>query len=148
MGSMGENDGGVWFLADERCKQDTLDWWELLKGLIESVKISRHGVPCTCGRTLSVFDACELLAQKFETDLGLSSVEVTLSTGDAGSYRSLIGSDDEAEARIAFNTTFSFISTAAESELPVTVSVKGGRYAGAASDLAKSLGAVQVRVYP
>ena len=151
VGGMGENDGGVWFVSSKGDYWDTLDHWQLIRDVVHKVRQNRHGIPfglLTSGRTQTPEPdyASAELATKLRYEIGLSSAEVTLGTGDPVSYGQLSGLKGE-EANRAFGEVCNFIVLAAESGFPVRVAVAGGVHAGPGQSLAKACGAVDVTVY-
>ena len=88
-------------------------------------------------------------ATLLESELGLSRAEVTLLSGDPLSYMQLVDSNaDIVSIQKAFNDTCNFIATAADSGIPISVSVASGKFAASGSALAKALGASNVITYP
>mmetsp|Transcript_3651 Transcript_3651/g.4486 ORF Transcript_3651/g.4486 Transcript_3651/m.4486 type:complete len:341 (+) Transcript_3651:191-1213(+) len=153
VGGMGENDGGVWFVVDgsssngdeyEYC--DTLDYWEHIRDVISSIKQNRHGIPFGIYTSGLVKD--QDIANDLKGSIGISSLQVTLGSGDPISYGQVVGLDGKgSQVNSAFGDVCNFIVSGAESGFPVTVSVAGGKHAGPGSELAKALGAVDVVVY-
>lgn len=143
VGGMGENDGGVWISAISTL--DTLDYWDDIKDIVQQVKEKRHGVPFGVHTSGIVKDVN--VATKLKTDLGLSSIQVSLLSSDPQSYASIRGIQDMSKAQQEFGQVCNFIATAAESGFPVTAAVAGGKHARGGGELAKSLGAVDTIVY-
>lgn len=151
VGGMGENDGGVWFVADcnsSTCSgdgcDDTLDYWEHIRDVISSIKQNRHGIPFGIYTSGIIKD--KDIANDLKGNLGISSVQVTLGSGDPVSYGQVVGIEGSS-ANSAFGEVCNFIVSSAESGFPVTAAVAGGKHTGPGSELAKALGAVNVVVY-
>jgi len=148
VGSMGENDGGVWFLGDGDC-MDTLDHWDIIQDIISSVKESRHGIPFgiySSGRAISNLESEK--ASILESELGLSHVEVTLGAGEPSLYMELVASNDLPSTQKEFNRTCNFIATAAEAGIPISVGVASGKFTASGTALGKALGASNINMYP
>ncbi len=121
--------------------------------VISSIKQNRHGIPFgiyTSGiqknnndnnDTASAVD----IATDLKGTIGISSIQVTLGSGDPTSYGQVVGLEGNFNA--AFGNVCNFIVCSAESGFPVTAAVAGGKHAGPGSELAKALGAVDVVVY-
>jgi hypothetical protein len=169
VGSMGENDGGVWFVAKGR-KYDALDHWDIIQGnfisidilflshfllltvhedITRGVKDNRHGIPFgiyTCGRSISGDESEKALL--LESDLGLSGIDVTLGAGEPSLYMTLIGcnSSDSETVQREFSRTCNFIAAVAESGIPLSASVASGKDASSGVALGRALGASDVIV--
>lgn len=87
------------------------------------------------------------VATMLKSDLGLSSIQVSLLSSDPQSYASIRGIQDMTKAQQDFGQVCSFIATAAESGFPVVAALAGGKHARGGAELAKSLGAVDTIVY-
>ncbi len=147
VGGMGENDGGVWFVNndDDENNLDTLDYWEEIRNVIQTVKANRHGIPFGV-YTSGIIKNKDIISNLKES-VGISSVQVTLGSGDPTSYSQVVGGRTDMSSNEAFGEVCNFIVQSAESGFPVTVAVAGGKHAGPGSELAKALGAVEVVIY-
>jgi len=85
-------------------------------------------------------------ASKLSTDLKINTMEVTLGAGDPKSYGKLANLNEKS-ATDTFGKVCNFIITSVESGFPTKVGIAGGTSAGAASDLARALGAIEVSKY-
>jgi len=131
VGGMGENDPGVWFAPlDQDLLVSSLD---LLRDSMEACRQQRHGVPFSVYTTGVNVDAAAVAALKWD------SVQVSLWAASPADYQASTGRDD-------FGAVCGFIAEASDLGVPVEVGVLK-QYAGAARDLATSLGARQVHVY-
>lgn len=116
--------------------------------IIQEVKQSRHGIPFgvyTSGQSQNPDIATQL-----RTEIGLSSIQVSLLSNTPGNYAAIyskhaVGATINAQRD--FGQVCNFIVTAAESGFPVVAAVAGGRHATGGTELAKALGAVDVAVY-
>jgi hypothetical protein len=141
VGGMGEEDPGVWFAAchgngNGNGKGDALDYAELVQEGIFITKQERHGVPFGLYTSGLVTPSIPL------SELGLSTLQVSLYCGSPPDYAKVTGRDAK-----AFGQLCGFIVDAVEQGVTVEVGVLEA-YAGSARDLALSLGAQQVHVYP
>lgn len=143
VGGMGENDDGVWISAISTV--DTLDYWEVIADIVKEVKEQRHGVPFGV-YTSGILKDPEI-ATRLKSDIGLSSVEVSLLSDNPEGYASIRGIKDMTKAQEDFGKVCNFIVTAAESGFPVVAALAGGKNARGGAELAKSLGAVDTVVY-
>jgi len=159
VGSMGEADGGVWFTSYPYFDSsplpviEPLTKWELIRDTIAVVKKHRrHGIPFGV-YTSGLVDLS--LASKLKDGIGLKRCIVSLGVSNPSSFeeKMFIGkkADDNREDEDPskqFQSVCSFIALAAESGFPIEVAVFEGKESAAASDLAKSLGAVHVHTFP
>ena len=137
VGGMGENDEGVWFACND---VDPLLHFSLIQQAISTVKQSRHGVPFG-----AFTSGVNLPADLFLSDIGLSTVQVSLLASNPTEYAQATGLSST-EAMKAFGQACGFCVTVAEAGFPLQVSVLQP-YASSARDLATSLGAIHVDVY-
>ena len=117
------------------------------KGVIQKVKENRHGIPFgvyTSGLLQNPQNDVTVLISSL-TDIGISSLQVTLGGHNPDSYRALSGQD--VDANQAFGNVCNFIVLAAESGFPVTVAVQGGKFSNQTVELAKALGAIDTVIY-
>jgi hypothetical protein len=142
VGGMGENDGGVWFVSNDHCVE-TLDYWEQIRDVIVATKEKRHGIPFGVYSSGIMKDRITDLKQK----IGISSIQVTLGSGDPNSYGEVVQSRNGLSSAAAFGQVCQFIAESSESGFPVTAAVAGGKHAAPGSELAKALGAIDVVVY-
>jgi len=147
VGGMGENDGGVWFVADTLDDFDTLDYWEQIRDVIRNVKENRHGIPFGL-YTSGIIDNKEL-ASDFKGSIGISSIQVTLGAADPKSYGDIISINHENKSlsNAMFGEVCNFIVLSSESGFPVTAALAGGKHAAPGNELAKALGAIDTVVY-
>jgi hypothetical protein len=138
VGGMGEEDPGVWFAAacPGNDNEDALEYAELVQEGIFMTKQERHGVPFGLYTNGLVTPSIPL------SELGLSTLQVSLYCGSPAEYAQATGRDAK-----AFGQLCGFIVDAVEQGVTVEVGVLES-YAGSARDLALSLGAQQVHVYP
>lgn len=144
VGGMGENDGGVWMVSGGT--GDTLDYWEVIREIIKEVKENRHGIPFGL-YTSGLSSAPESIYSELKTEIGLSSIQVSLLSHAPDKYASLRKMQDISQAQKDFGQVCNFVVNAAESGFPVVAAVAGGEHAKGASELAKALGAVDIVVY-
>ena len=138
VGGMGESDPGVSFCTVSTCSTDALDFAQLVAESIALVKQERHGVP------FSLYTS-GILSHDLTvplSELGLESLQVSLFAGSPRDYQKATGRD-----AAAFGQVCGFIADATEQGVAVEVGVLS-TYASGARDLALSLGARQVHVYP
>ena len=149
VGGMGENDGGVWFVNnddnDDEEDKDTLDYWQEIRQIIQTVKTSRHGI--NFGIYSSGIVQNKEIISNLKEYVGISSIQVTLGSGDPQSYSQVVGRRKDMDSNAAFGRVCNFIVESAESGFPVIAAVAGGKHAGPGSELAKALGAIDVVVY-
>lgn len=136
VGGMGEEDPGVWFAACHGDGDDALDYAELVQEGIFNTKQERHGVQFGLYTNGLVTPSIPL------SELGLSTLQVSLYCGSPPEYAKATGRDAK-----AFGQLCGFIVDAVEQGVTVEVGVLEAS-AGSARDLALSLGAQQVHVYP
>lgn len=110
------------------------------------MKQNRHGIPFGA-YTSGILTENTEIATQLKTEIGLSTIQVSLLSYSPASYGSIRGIQDPSTAQKDFGQVCNFIATAAESGFPVIAAVAGGKHAGGASELAKALGAVDVVVY-
>jgi hypothetical protein len=135
VGGMGEEDPGVWFAACHG-HGDALDYAELVQEGVFMTKQERHGVQFGLYTNGLVTPSIPL------SELGLSTLQVSLCCGSPPEYAKATGRDAK-----AFGQLCGFIVDAVEQGVTVEVGVLEP-YAGSARDLALSLGAQQVHVFP
>ena len=115
---------------------DALDYAELVQEGIFYTKQERHGVEFGLYTNGLVTPSIPL------SELGLSTLQVSLYCGSPPEYAKATGRDAK-----AFGQLCGFIAEAVEQGVTVELGVLEP-YAGSAHDLALSLGAQQVHVYP
>lgn len=79
--------------------------------------------------------------------IGISSIQVTLGSGDPKSYSQVVRNRNGMDSNVAFGEVCGFIVQSAESGFPVIAAVAGGKHSLAGKELAKALGAVDAVVY-
>ena len=138
VGGMGEEDPGVWIgTTTTDTGGDVLEQAELLGAALEQCKMERHGVP------FHILTSGTVLAPSIPlSELGLSTVQVSLFAASPPDYAKATGQDAS-----LFQQVCGFIAVAAEEGIAVEAAVLSD-HAGPARDLALSLGAQQVHVYP
>ena len=142
VGGMGEQDPGVWFApaTDDTLETDLLassQSLELLGDAMERCRAERHGVPFSVHTAgVNVSDVHAVAQLKWH------SVHVSLWAATPQDYERATGGG----RRPDFGAVCGFIAEAVELGVPVEVAVLR-EHAGAARDLARSLGARQVHVY-
>jgi hypothetical protein len=151
---MGENDEGVWFMPYPKSVMTPVEpllQWELIRDTIALIKARRHGIPFGV-YTSGILPDSEMMnvATELKSKVGLKHCIVTLGCSNPPAYGKYIyhpscGVDSPQRA---FQSVCSFIAVAAESGFPIEAAVLEGSDAGAASELAKSLGAVEVHTFP
>lgn len=114
--------------------------------IIREVKGNRHGIPFGL-YTSGITNAPDTISSELKTEIGLSSIQVSLLSYTPDKYASLRQNQDKSQAQREFGQVCNFIVNAAESGFPVVAAVAGGEHAKGASELAKALGAVDVVVY-
>lgn len=141
VGGMGESDPGVWFAAASgTALGDALESAELIQQSVELVKEERHGVPFGIYTTGLVTSTVPL------TDLDVDCIQVSLFAATPKEYELATGLSKN-DASKAFGTVCGFLVDAVEQGISVEVGVKQ-EFATTARDLALSLGARYVHVYP
>ena len=113
--------------------------------IISETKEKRHGVPFGI-YTSGIMKNKEIITSLKES-VGISSIQVTLGSGDPQSYSQVVGCRGDIDKNTAFGQVCEFIVQTSESGFPVTAAVASGKHAGAGGELAKALGAVDVVVY-
>ena len=113
--------------------------------IISQTKEKRHGVPFGI-YTSGIIKNKEIITNLKES-IGISSIQVTLGSGDPQSYSQVVGCRNGIDKNRAFGQVCEFIVQSSESGFPVTVAVAGGKHAGSGGELAKALGAIDVVVY-
>ena len=137
---------------------DPLEYADLVAECIELVQTERHGVPFglyTTGILKSSSPSVPL------TELGLDCLHVSLFAGTPKDYVEAVqrhcgnngcsSSSSSSSSNVSendFGTVCALIAHAAEQGVPVEVGLAADYATGAARDLALSLGAQQVHVYP
>jgi len=139
VGGMGEQDPGVWFApATDTLETDLLaspQSLELLGEAMERCRAERHGVPFSVHTAgVNVLDVHAVAQLKW------NAVHVSLWAATPKDYARATG------GRQDFGAVCGFIAEAVELGVPVEVAVLR-EHAGAARDLARSLGARQVHVH-
>jgi hypothetical protein len=114
--------------------------------ITREVKGNRHGIPFGL-YTSGITNAPDTISSELKTEIGLSSIQVSLLSYTPDKYASLRQNQDKSQAQREFGQVCNFIVNAAESGFPVVAAVAGGEHAKGASELAKALGAVDVVVY-
>ena len=114
--------------------------------ITREVKGNRHGIPFGL-YTSGITKAPDTISSELKTEIGLSSIQVSLLSYTPDKYASLRQNQDKSQAQREFGQVCNFIVNAAESGFPVVAAVAGGEHAKGASELAKALGAVEVVVY-
>ncbi len=163
VGGMGENDGGVWILSSPHGSRDTLEYWAVIRDVIQTVKQNRHGIPFGLytsgiinGTAESASTIPPFIHSELNSTIGLSSIQVSLLSYTPDKYASVrmlmqqeggIADLDMSQAQKDFGQVCNFIVNASESGFPVVAAVAGGEHAKGASELAIALGAVDVVVY-
>lgn len=144
IGGMGENDPGVWFAPTTKTNKDSLEYLSLIQQGIELVKEVRHGVPIG----LYTSGAINYSTQNIQlNEIGIDFLHVSLFASSPGDYQKATGLQDLKDARNAFGQVCSLISDASEMGISVKVGVVQSQ-ANPARDLAYSLGAIEVHVFP
>jgi MoaA/NifB/PqqE/SkfB family radical SAM enzyme len=113
--------------------------------VISAIKESRHGIPFGV-HTSGIMNNKEI-ATNLKENVGISSVQVTLGSGDPQSYSQVVRKRKDLNSNASFGQVCSFIAQCAESGFPVTAAVAGGKHKASGNELAKALGAVDVEVY-
>jgi hypothetical protein len=113
--------------------------------IIDIVKVNRHGIPF--GVYTSGIITNKDIISNLKESVGISSIQVTLGSGDPQSYSQVVGTKNGMDGSAAFGEVCEFIAQVSESDFPVIAAVAGGRHAATGSELAKALGAVEVTVF-
>ena len=135
VGGMGESDLGVWFATTGDAAKDTLDYAPLIQETIAAVKQERHGVPFGAYTTGIVSSSLPI------SEIGLSVLQVSMMAGTPNAYKRATGLDSNYFVQVC-----GFIAQVAEQGMAVQVGLLKSE-AGAARELALSLGAQQVEIY-
>ena len=136
VGGMGEEDPGVFFASIG--ERDSLEYSDLVQEGISLAKEERHGIPFGL-YTSGIVEGSSLPPL---TELGLSTLQVSLFAGSPKEYAEATGRDEK-----SFGSVCSFIADAVEQGMAVECGVLE-KYAGTARSLAVSLGAQEVHVFP
>ena len=114
--------------------------------VIQEIKQNRHGIPFGI-YTSGIIKNKDIISHNLKEHIGISSLQVTLGSGDPQSYSQVVCCDNGKNSNTSFGEVCNFIAQSSESGFPVVAAVAGGRHAGSGSELAKALGAVDIVIY-